>query len=1318
MSKTILHRPARVLPPAVPAEPIAIVTPPAEQASVGFAWWPQLLFPMVTSLGSAYFIVYNPQPTYIAISLTMTLASIALSGAMIAQQFSMARRRAALYRDRYLTHLRQLGRQARQVAASQDAAARFAHPGVGELWAIACGQVRVWERRSRDQDFVSVRIGRGTVPLAAAIQLQGSDDPLTRQDPELQAAAERMVERHRDVDDQPIALDLRAHPVVSLVGPPTLTRVIARSIVTELATFCAPDDLLVAICHPPGGEPAWEFTRWLPHLVTDEGQPLLCGEGQQVLSRLADEVGRRRELLRRRQSHDRSASDEQLRQILLVVDGFSAASPLARLDVLAELADRAGDLGASLVFLVDAQRDEPPTVDVRVKVDAGGQLHAEDVRGNFQQGWLDDAPSQVCEAISRKLSPLQLGEREAAAVLGETCRLTELLGVGSASVLDPPAMWRARSAQDVLRVPIGVGADGGPEIIDLKEAAQGGMGPHGLVVGATGSGKSELLRTLVTALAATHSPETLGLVLVDFKGGAAFAGLADLPHVAGMITNLADDMGMIDRTHSALFGEMQRRQSLLRRAGNIDSVREYQHRRAAGQLPPGAEPLPYLLIVVDEFGELLASRPDFIDLFVAIGRVGRSIGMHLMLASQRLEEGRLRGLESHLSYRICLRTFSAAESQSVIGTPDAYHLPSIPGSAYLKVHTEVYERFKAALVSAPDQPAEERMVVRSPVPVFSRGLAAFPGDERAVAAVAAMGNGHRRPTEMAVVVDRVRASGTAPVHQVWLPPLEAEVGLDRVLPALALEPGRGLQARGWPELGQGRVPIGLLDLPLEQNQRPFTIDFTGWAGHLVLVGAPQTGKSTFLRSLLLSLIATHTPDEARVYVVDYGGGTLFTLAGAPHVGDVAGRLEPEKVRRTVNEVWSLVDEREARFRELGVDSPETLRRRRAEGSLPPEVSSDVYLVIDGWGPVREEFEDLEPMLRDIAARGLRVACHLVLTANRWQEVRPNLRDNIGGRLELRLGEPAESEINRRAALGIPQGVPGRALAPDMNQLQIAAPRLGQPLEEIVAAAAQAWPRPGAPAVRLLPRRVTLDQVPQANGATPPGVPIGVDEFELAPVHLDLSGADAHMLVFGDSESGKTTFLRSLMAGLQAKQSADRAMFLVVDYRRTLLGAVDPRQLWAYCGAAPQAAGGVKELTTGIVERLPSPNLTPEVIAARSWWSGPDFYVVVDDYDLVATSAGSPLAPLAELLAQGRDLGLHVILARRVGGLSRAGMDPLLNRLRELHVPGLILSGEPSEGPVLGLNRATNQPPGRGLLVRRKHRPLLIQTFDGGARPAS
>jgi S-DNA-T family DNA segregation ATPase FtsK/SpoIIIE len=1306
----VLHRPARMLPPPVPSEDVAVMSPPSTPPASGYTWWPQLLFPLVTVLGSAYFVVYNPNPTYIAISVTMALASVALSAAIVIQQLSAGRKRSAHDRVRYLAYLDRLTAEARQTARRQRTAARFAHPGLPELSAIACGRVRVWERRPAHQDFATARVGRGSVPLATRLVLGGGEDPLGHRDHDLLAAAEALIADHQAVHDQPVLLDLRHHAVVSVVGPPERARAVARSVLMELATLCPPDDLVLAVCHSSESAGDWEFARWLPHAVDAEGTALRCGDGQVVLAGLSEEVGRRRERARRRTGSflDRTAADELPQpQLLVVVDGYSASSPLTRVDVLQELTERAQDLAASLVFLVEAQRDEPSTVDVRLRVGDGGLFAAEDMNGNRQTGLLEERDPALCELLARRLAPLRLGEQDATAVLRDTCRLPDLLGLPSAGSLDAARRWSERAPDDLLRVPIGLGADGSPELLDVKEAAQSGMGPHGLIIGATGSGKSELLRTLVTALAVTHSPETLGFVLVDFKGGAAFAGLAELPQVAGMITNLADDLTMVDRVHSALFGEMQRRQTLLREAGNLDSVREHQARRAAGKLP-GSQPLPYLLIVVDEFGELLANRPDFIDLFVAIGRVGRSLGMHLLLASQRLDEGRLRGLESHLSYRICLRTFSAAESHAVLGVNDAYQLPSVPGSAYLKVHTEIFDRFKAAFVSSPDASADEPVEAPAPRPVPARGLAV--AAEPAEATPGRPERDHDRPTEMAVLVDRVRAAGARLVHQVWLPPLRPRIPLAELLPPLARANGRGLQSAGWPALGSLRVPAGVVDLPLEQSQRPFLVDFAGWAGHLAVVGAPQSGKSALLRTLVLALIATHTPDEVRFYGIDYGGGGLLSLAAAPHVGDVATRVVRDKVRRTISQVWSLVDERDAQLRELGIDSIEELRSRRAAGLVHPDLASDVFLVIDGWGGVRDEVEDLEFQLRDVAARGLRVGCHLVLTANRWQEIRPNLRDLISGRLELRLNDPGESEIDRRAAASLPRGVPGRAIAMDRNQLQFALPELGAPLRDVVTAAAAGWARDPAPAVRMLPARVTPADVagaPVADGA----VPVGVDEFELAPVAVDLGGADPHFLVIGDSESGKTTFLRSWLRGLQAQWGPDRAMFLVVDYRRTLLEAVDPGQLWAYCGAAPQAVAAVDELAAGIVGRYPPAGLSPQAIAARSWWTGPEFFVVVDDYDLVTSPSGNPLMPLLDLLAQGRDLGLHVVLARRAGGMARAGLDPIINRLRELHSAGLILSGDPTEGPILGLHRATSQPPGRGLLVRRRARALLVQTVD-------
>ena len=224
------------------------------------------------------------------------------------------------------------------------------------------------------------------------------------------------------------------------------------------------------------------------------------------------------------------------------------------------------------------------------------------------------------------------------------------------------------------------------------------MGPHGLCIGATGSGKSEFLRTVALGMMARHSPEELNLALIDFKGGATFAGLEPAPHVAAVITNLSDKAALVARMRDALTGEMNRRQEALRLAGNLDGIAAYDRaRRAGAQLAP----LPVLFIIVDEFSELLSQHPDFADVFVAIGRLGRSLGMHLLLASQRLDEGRLRGLESHLSYRVCLKTLSANESRLVLGTSDAYELPSAPGAAYLRVGTDELIRFQTAYVSGP-----------------------------------------------------------------------------------------------------------------------------------------------------------------------------------------------------------------------------------------------------------------------------------------------------------------------------------------------------------------------------------------------------------------------------------------------------------------------------------------------------------------------------------------------------------------------------------------------------------------------------------------
>ncbi|MFC4033944.1 type VII secretion protein EccCa [Streptomyces polygonati] len=1330
MSRIIFHRPARVVPPQLPTDPVVLAAPPQPVGKDSGANWMFLLMPLMSSISMAAYLMSGGKKLLILLGIAFVVLSIGVTVGVRTQMRGAARRQKVRARDRYLEHLVEVRDVARHVAENQRVVAAWAYPSPYRLWAIATRRRRVWERRVTDPDFLRVCVGVGQAPLSTPIRLATRNDPTVEYDTRAKAAADRLIESMSTVGGQPALVDLGRAGIVSVLGPAGAARGVVRAVLCQIAVLHAPDDVTVAIA--TGGED-WEWAKWLPHTHEPDatGQAGVVPLVAEDFEGIADHLRTRLEQAAarpaaRRLVAERDAPDTR-RRLVVVLDRYDPRAAWARSQTAAELTEAAGpDTAITVICLVEREHDEPTRADIRVRVTESGALTLEGRRADQGSPVTDvvaERPEpRLCEAVARALAPLRLSV-EGDEVLAQTMSLPSMLGIADLAAFEPEQLWVDADTEDVLRVPIGFDGDGQPLALDLKESAQGGMGPHGLVVGATGSGKSELLRTLVSGLAMTHSPELLSLVLVDFKGGATFAGVTELPHVAGLITNLVDDLALVDRVRDALVGEQQRRQRMLRDAGNVDTVREYQLRRAAGASGPDGrplEPLPYLLIIVDEFGELLSTRPDFIDLFVQIGRVGRSLGMHLLLATQRLEEGRLRGLESNLSYRICLRTFSAAESRIVIGGPDAYRLPPIPGSAYLKVAESVFERFRVAHVSGTYESAEQRALAAGPPPTdpveFGLRLppdpAADPADVREQRP-RALPTG---PTEMQIVVEKLGGSGQA-AHQVWLPPLPAALPLDDLTGPVAIHPGRGLSAEWWPHKGQLRFPVGVLDVPVQQLQQPLVPNFAE-SGHLALVGAPQSGKSTLLRTLMLSAMLTHTPDEAQFLCLDLGGGTLQPFERAPHVSGVAGRHDLPQARRILSETLQLIAERERLFRHLGIDSAAAFRRLRAAGGLPPAIrAADVFLLIDNWGAARGEIEGVDAAVLDIANRGLGVAVHLILTANRWADLRMSLRDAFSARLELRLNDPADSEINRRAARQFVTAAPGRGMAPPGIQYQVALPRLdgrdtadglADAQGEAITKIAAAWQGRAAPPVRMLPERVTVAQLALPEGDSAPGVPIGLGESDLAPVHLDLTGTDPHFLVFGDSGSGKSTFLRTWMAGLMARRSAWEARFIVVDYRRSLLGAVPPEYLGAYAGDSGAAAVYAEQVAAKLAERLPPPDVTVAQLRERDWWTGPEFYLVVDDYDMVG-GRQSPLAPLIDYLPQARELGFHVVLARRVSGLMRGQMtEPMLNRVRELGAAGLVLSGDPREGVVLGDERASQRPPGRGVLVRRQFPPALIQ----------
>ena len=832
------------------------------------------------------------------------------------------------------------------------------------------------------------------------------------------------------------------------------------------------------------------------------------------------------------------------------------------------------------------------------------------------------------------------------------------------------------------------------------------MGPHGLLIGATGSGKSELLRTLVLGLAMTHPPEVLNFILTDFKGGATFTRLDELPHTSAVITNLAEELTLVDRMQDAISGEVNRRQELLRAAGNYASVRDYDAARAAGvQLAP----LPTLFVVVDEFSELLSAKPDFIDLFVMIGRVGRSLGVHLLLASQRLEEGKLRGLDTYLSYRIGLKTFSAAESRVVLGVPDAYELPTSPGNGYLKYDTESMVRFKAAYVSGPYRSGASGVEPSATAMTWSsyalRGESAEADDT--VSDRATVQPSTQSPSVLDVVLGRLKGHGGS-AHQVWLPPLDAPPSLDALIPGLTVDPALGLTAPQSPLRGALVAPMGLLDRPFEQRREPLALDFSGAAGHGVIVGGPQSGKSSTLRSIMTSLALLNTPTEVQFYCLDFGGGALSALAPMPHVGVVASRLQRDLVHRTVSQLARLLDRREAEFAAAGIDSVAEWRRRRRSDLLPSDGYGDVFLVIDGLGVLREQYDELETLVTSIAARGLNFGVHVLLAATRWAEVRPALRDLLGTRLELRLGDPTDSEVPGRKGALVPLGAPGRGLTSQglhflsavsrIDGVQSAA-ELSAGLADLLTQLGAAWAGLSAVRVELLPAHLDFAQLLTRVPAGPPpaGVLIGMDE-DFEPLFWD-PDRDQHLVVVGDSQTGKTSLLAALVAGFAARTTSNDAQFVLLDPRRGLLELLDADRVAMSAVVSSEAASMFGGAAAALTQRIPGSDVTPTQLRERSWWSGPHMVVVVDDLELAGSS--DILAPFSPLLPYSADIGLHLLVARSARGVGRAMYEPTFGGLRDAGAPFIVLDAPKDEGTVVGTRKVANLPPGRGRWVSRR-----------------
>lgn len=879
------------------------------------------------------------------------------------------------------------------------------------------GTERMWEVTPTNDGYTALRYGLGEVELAARI-VAPEAPPGEFLEPVGWVQTVRFLRHHSTVSSMPLALATARFPIIGLSGDREVALGMLRAMLLHAAVTHGPDNMaMVLLTDDPDG-PQWSWMKWLPHTQ----HPLKLdrlGSARMMYSdwsTLTANVGGKDEddpakIIDFTLNFDPHVefTNDKYRHVLVVVDSTvtdklidSVIAPRAAVTwLMVNPPDNALTSSEGIVLRCDADRtvwrteaDKPLAEPTKVAV--ADQVSLTDAR-----------------TIARQLAKYEVASLTS---LGRQAKQSErgrdwatLMRVRDPGALDPIETWSAISRygdKRRLRIPIGFLSNGDRLDLDLKQVAEGGTGPHGQLLGATGSGKSEFLRNLVINACVSHSPSMLNMLLVDFKGGPTFLGMGDLPHVTAVITNMEQEAHLVARMAEMIDGEIARRFDVLRSAdelstrNDVKDIRDYEQLRERGvDLPP----LPSLFVIIDEFTELLAAHPDFGPLFQRIGRVGRSLGIYLLFASQNLDlSGRTSGLESNLWYKIGLKTGTPQESRALLDSSDAaYRLPGTPGHGILLGKggdragelTQFYAGFTGAAYFPPASEAiVERTQTRSEEGGFV-GPQAFTAieaplpksEDDSVEVVGELEHTEEElenaPTIFTTVVDRLRSADFPPPYRMWLPPLEVKT-LDQADPTLqhwAVPANTAL-----PKL---KVPMGLFDNPVKHSQPLWTVDTTDQ--NVLIIGGAQTGKSTAIKTLACSLALHNTPEQVQMYLVDYAGGGLGPLADLPHVGGVASRSEPDAINRMLSQVRTLISDRERLFREHKIGTMADYRQLRTNPEYPllnEDRYGDVYIMIDGWDAAVAEGQVLQfrgPEVESLIVGALNYGVHLVLSTARW-----------------------------------------------------------------------------------------------------------------------------------------------------------------------------------------------------------------------------------------------------------------------------------------------------------------------------------------------
>ena len=1104
---------------------------------------------------------------------------------------------------------------------------------------------RLWERRPKDHDFMYLRLGISTRESSVIYKISKNDkteNPLSREatrlaedsrllfnvpvtipvllpsdDTEKKKVEKKKADNEEEdkKEESQEAKGITPRHSIGIVGP-SEEKVYAyiQTMLIDYAAYQSPQDSMLYVAGSGEARQHWRWAYALPHCKEADQTETLMFENEEKPG--DNEVDRMRlywknlrttlERRRMRLADKESGTDVKLPFLLLVVDvrvPAPAWSSLADLESEATISTILMDgqlLGAAVLFLVSSRARVPSRASAVIEVEPDpaepGQAIFRYAETGFNSvrylGHTRLVPNQeAAREFSRCLEPVDM-RRGFGASLAATVTLMEMLNVHSIDALQALARenWRRSmdpKSADWLYTAVGLLSGNEPRVLTFSAKADG---VHGIIAGSTGSGKSELLMTLIIGLALNFSPDVCNFVLVDYKGGSAFEPFKKLPHKVDIVTNL--DQSATARVFASIIAELDRRQKLNTYTNSKDIV---HYRRKGLNLDPERPPYPHLFIIIDEFAEMISARAEYKAQLESITRLGRALGVTLILAAQR-PVGVTDQMRANIKFRISLRVETPDDSREVLRRSDAAFLPpGIPGRGYLQIGNENIELIQTAYTGGDYKGPQEENIAQNVIwldrPRKSAGLKSA-----------------EPPKLYDVIVDMLASTALEESRPQWRPwpaflpqqvganmltlqtPLDTaymgeediellRAGDDEVIPVSAREErtgGLSLNERAgslwedgfkWEGINWGKNAmsplIGLVDNPYRASQKPLKVNFPG--GHVVIFGASGRGKTTFLRTIITSLVLTHSPDELHIYILDFGGRAMMMLRDLPHVGAVIASEEDERVMRVLRRVNDFVNTRQLLFSEARVNSLDSYNLAHPEKKLPA-----VLVVMDNFSEFKEYYENLMSPLISLIRESRAYGVHFLISADLPNALTGKLYNLITERYTLKLSDASEyADIVGR---GVPADIgmtPGRGYVRVGNMpLEFQTAVSFAPTEEDPEGLAHIskmclrmqelwgnqWQGQKPSSIETLPLRVSLETL-LAETAVPEvrriNAIVGIDDRTLAPASIDLERQGPHLVILGQPLSGKTTTLRGMILSIAHNYSPDEVMLVLIDYSRKL-----------------------------------------------------------------------------------------------------------------------------------------------------------------------